>query len=183
VDVSPIGDGSVLVDQATPSSYPATYDINEGTYVSLEAVPASGYLFDHWSGDLSTTTNPTTILIDCKKSITANFSQVMHTLTIKLSGSGATTPTPGIHDYGEGTAVSITATPDDGWQFDGWTGDVADPASAATIVTLDSDKIVTANFSEITTTQVSWPLVGGVAGGLVLVGLLGVILIVRSRVS
>lgn len=62
------------MDQVALSSYPSAFTFNEGEYVSLEAVPASGYRFDNWSGAGQGTTNPTTIVIDCNKSITANFS-------------------------------------------------------------------------------------------------------------
>ena len=66
--------GSVTVNQTAPSSDSAAYTFKNGTHVRLEAVPAPGYLFDSWSGDLSGTANPTTIVVDCDKSITANFS-------------------------------------------------------------------------------------------------------------
>ena len=181
MDVGPNGDGTVKVEQSVPSSYPATYTFSSGTEVDLEAVPASGYLFNNWDGDLSGTPNPTTILINCNKSVTANFSQIMHPLALRLIGSGSTTPPVGVHDYAEGTAVSITATPDSGWQFDSWTGDVAEPSSATTTLTIDSDKTVTANFSRIVTSQVGWPLVGRVTAGLVLVGSLVILLIIRRR--
>jgi len=172
VDVSPSSGGTVKVDQTVASSYPAVYPFRNGTNVRLEAVPASGYLFNDWSGDLSHTTNPTTIVIDCDKRIIANFSQMM-TLTMAVSGTGSTNPAPGTYDYREGTVVSIEATTDTGWQFDSWTGDVSDTSSAVTTVTMDSDKTITANFS------VSWPLVGGVIGGVVLIVLLVVVLITR----
>jgi len=45
--------------------------------------------------------------------------------------------------------VSIASTPDSGWQFDSWTGDVADPDSASTTVAIKSDKTITVNFSQI----------------------------------
>ena len=118
MDVSPSG-GIVRVNGTAPSSYAFTSTFDEGTSVSLEAVPTSGYLFDNWTGNLSGSINPTTILIDCNKSITANFSQIVHTLTVQVSGSGSTTPTVGTHDYGEGTVVGVVATPASGWQFDG----------------------------------------------------------------
>jgi len=108
VNVSPSDGGIITVDQLTPDSYPATYAFENGTSVDLEAVPASGYFFESWSGKLSGTTNPATVVIDCNKSITANF-------------------------------------------------------------------------SPITTNQPSWPLVGGVIGGLVIVGLLVGFLMVKRR--
>jgi len=73
VDVSP-GGGTVKVNQAAPSSYPFTYTFDGGACVSVEAVPAFGYVFNNWSGDLSGTINPAIIVIDCDTSINANFS-------------------------------------------------------------------------------------------------------------
>jgi uncharacterized repeat protein (TIGR02543 family) len=130
-----------------------TSTFKNGVSVRLEAVPASGYRFDNWSGDLSgSNTNPTTIVMSCSKNITANFSQIMHTLTMQVSNSGSTTPEAGTYSYSEGTAVNITATPDSGWQFGGWTGDVTESSSSKTIVIINSAKTVTANFVQITHT-------------------------------
>ena len=72
-----------------------------------------------------------------------------YTLKIVVNGHGSTTPTAGTHTYIEGLRVSIKATPDSGWKFDGWTGDAADPALAETTVMMLSNKAVTANFSPI----------------------------------
>jgi uncharacterized repeat protein (TIGR02543 family) len=168
VDVSPSGSGTVEVNETTPSSYPSTSTFSSGTSVQVRAVSAAGYRFDNWSGDLSGTTNPTAIVISCNKTVTANFSQIMHTLTIQLSGSGSTTPERGIHSYSEGTIVNIIANADSGWQFDSWTGDVADPYSANTTVTIDSDKIATANFSQV---KPSWWLISGITAGVIIIGM------------
>lgn len=181
MNVKPSGNGTVKVEQAAPVIYPATYTFSSGTNVHLEAVPAPGFLFNSWSRDLSGTTNPTTVVMDCNKNIVANFSQIVHTLTIQLVGNGSTSPTRGTHDYSEGTLVSIRAVPDSGWQFDSWTGDVTDAKSATTKLIMNSDKTVTANFSQMMTPQTSWLSVGGIIGGLALVGLLIAFLIIRLR--
>ncbi len=73
MDVSPHG-GIIKVDQDASSSYPVTYTFKNGTNIRLEAVPAFGYRFNSWSGDLSGTDNPINIVIDCSKNIVANFS-------------------------------------------------------------------------------------------------------------
>ena len=73
--VSPSDGGTIKVDQIVPSSYPATFTFANGESVRLQAMPTSGYQFDGWSEDLSGTSNPTTIVIDCDKQVTANFSQ------------------------------------------------------------------------------------------------------------
>lgn len=178
MDVSPNDGGTVKIDQVAPSSYPTTHEFSSGANVSLEAVPASGYVFSNWSGDMSSETNPDVILIDCNKSIKANFSKtelpptvqangngstnptagtseynkskVVYPLTVKVNGNGSTTPAAGTSDYNEGQQVTVTAAPGDGWQFDGWTGDVAEPRSFKTTVIIDSAKTVTANFVQIT---------------------------------
>lgn len=73
--VSPSSSGIVNIDQIAPSAYPSTFTFNEGESINLEAVPAPGYRFDSWSGALSGSTNPVTIVMDCNKSITANFTR------------------------------------------------------------------------------------------------------------
>jgi len=175
VDVSPNGGGTVKVEQLVSSSYPVSYNFKSGENARLEAVPASVYRFDNWSGDLSGDTNPSTIVVDCDKNITANFSWVMYTLSMEASGRGSTTPVAGIHEYSEGTMVSVTATPDIGWQFDGWTGDVINPGSATTLLIIDSDKNVTAKFS------LDWSLLGISIISVVMIGLLVSVLIIRRR--
>ena len=179
MDVSPGDGGTVEVDQTASSSYPASFSINSGVSVHLEALPASGYRFDNWSGDLSDTANPTTIVINCNKTVTAEFSRITHTLTIKTNGSGSTTPAVGNHEYTERAVVDITAIPDSGWQFDGWSGDVADAGSANTKVTINSNKTVTAEFSQA---QPSWWLIVSIVVGVVIIGTI-IWLTVRSRTA
>lgn len=122
------------------------------TIVTLVASADSGYVFQNWTGDVGTIADAnsatTTITMTGDYAITANFSQIMHTLTMAVNGSGSAIPTEGSHDYAQGTVVNISATPASGWKFDNWTGDVADPNSASTSVTMDSSKAVTANFSQ-----------------------------------
>jgi len=49
----------------------ATYD--DGTVVTVTANPVFGWEFTSWSGDLSGTTNPTTITMNANKTVTATF--------------------------------------------------------------------------------------------------------------
>jgi len=71
------------------------------------------------------------------------------TLTMKVDGNGSTTPSVGRHTYDAGTEVDISAAADAGWEFDSWSGDVTNPSSSSTTVTVDADKSVVANFIEI----------------------------------
>jgi len=71
-----------------------------------------------------------------------------HTLTVAVDpvGGGTTDPAVGDHTYLVGTEVAITATANADYVFDHWEGDVADPDSATTTVTMDANKSVTAHF-------------------------------------
>jgi hypothetical protein len=69
-------------------------------------------------------------------------------LTILVSGSGTTSPSPGTRNYDIESNVNITAIPAEGWLFSNWTGLVLDTDSASTIVVMDGNKTITANFVE-----------------------------------
>jgi hypothetical protein len=73
VDVSPRGGGDVEVEGQMPHSYPATRTVTKGERVRLEAVPASGYYFISWDGDLTGNENPTEVMINTNTTIIAHF--------------------------------------------------------------------------------------------------------------
>jgi formylglycine-generating enzyme required for sulfatase activity len=66
LSTSVVGNGSITLD-------PAGGTYNDGTVVTVEALPDTGWAFDSWTGDLTGNTNPTTITMDTNKNITANF--------------------------------------------------------------------------------------------------------------
>ena len=135
--------------QGTTTPSPGTYTYDKGEEVTVTATPASDWKFDHWSGHASGTTTTVTITMDSDKTVTANFSKITYTLTMAANGTGTVDPTVGPHTYDLGTVVDIVATAGSGWQFVNWSGDVSDPFSVSTTVSMDSDKTVTANFSQI----------------------------------
>ncbi len=120
-----------------------------GTVVTVTATPGSGYTFSSWSGDLSGSTNPTTITMDGNKSITANFTQstTNYTLTTATSGTGSVTLSPSGGTYAAGTVVTVTATAGSGYTFSSWSGDLSGSTNPTTI-TMNSNKSITANFTQ-----------------------------------
>jgi uncharacterized repeat protein (TIGR02543 family) len=142
-----VGQGSITLN---PSG--GTY--SEGTVVTLTAVPDAGWQFSGWSGDLSGSTNPTTITMNSNKSVTATFTEVIlpqYDLTVNIVGQGTVSLNPPGGTYDEGTVVTLTANPDSGWQFDSWSGDLSGSTNPTTI-TMNSNKTVTATFTEVGTT-------------------------------
>lgn len=86
--ITPTGDGSVignyrtqyqLTIEVSPSgagtTIPASgiYWYDSGSNVSISAAPNTGYKFNSWSGDQKGSSNPTSIILDRAKSVTANF--------------------------------------------------------------------------------------------------------------
>ena len=92
----------------------------------------------------------------------------MVTITISSTvGGSVTTPGEGPRTYNEGTAVDLVATPDAGYQFVEWTGDVstiADVNVAATTITMHGDYSITANFEEIPPIQYDLTISSTVGG-------------------
>jgi Divergent InlB B-repeat domain/FlgD Ig-like domain/K319L-like, PKD domain/Calcineurin-like phosphoesterase len=73
---------------------------------------------------------------------------VQHTLTVNTVGSGSVALNPPGGTYNVGTEVTLTATPDAGFQFSGWSGDLTGSTNPATL-SMDSHKNVTATFTAI----------------------------------
>ena len=71
----------------------------------------------------------------------------MFALTTNVVGSGSIARSPDAATYADGTVVTLTATPDDGWTFEGWSGDASGTTNPTT-VTMDAAKTVTATFAE-----------------------------------
>ena len=153
--VSPSGGGTT-----NPAVGPHTYA--SGAVVAVTATPAAGYTFSSWSG-ACTGTGTCSVTMNANKTVTANFTAVNYTLTTAVSptGGGTTNPAVGPHTYASGTVVAVTATPAAGYAFSSWSG--ACTGTGTCSVTMNGNKTVTANFTQVNytlTTAVS-PSGGG----------------------
>jgi uncharacterized repeat protein (TIGR02543 family) len=138
VSVDPVAGGSVGVVPGAPYYY--------GTVVTLTASANPGYGFDHWSGDASGSNPVVTVTMTGDKSVVAHFSQVVYVLSVSVDpvAGGSVGVVPGAPYY-YGTVVTLTASANPGYGFDHWSGD-ASGTNPMTIVTMTSDKSVTAHF-------------------------------------
>lgn len=131
----------------------------QGAAVTLTATPDSGSTFAGWSGGGCSGISPCTVTMNSDQTVTATFNQSPHTLTVEKSGtgSGTVTSSPAGIDCGSscstssssfaaGTAVTLTATPDSGSAFAGWSGGGCSGTGPCT-VTMSSDQTVTATFN------------------------------------
>ena len=94
----------------------------------LNAVPANGYRFDHWS--TGSTDNPYTLTVTNGTVIVAYFEEIptpTYTVTVSADNPASGSVTGG-GVFEEGTTITITATPANGYRFDHWsTGSTANP--------------------------------------------------------
>ena len=128
-----------------PASGEHSYD--EGREVEITAVPDDGWSFSGWIGDVADSTSPTTnITVDEDMEFIAKFDPIIHTLTVNYDYDSKDISTAGPYQYMEGTVVDLIVSPEKGWKFDGWAGDVTDPQSGNTTVVMDSDKVIIARF-------------------------------------
>jgi len=120
---------------------------NHGEEVTLQPLPDTGYSFVNWSGDLTGSSNPATIIMDANKSVTANFTITVNTYTLNVTAdNGSVTKTPDQASYDNGTTVTLQATANTGYSFAGWSGDASGTSNPTTVV-MDGNKSVTANFT------------------------------------
>ncbi|MFN8538614.1 MAG: S8 family serine peptidase [Thermomicrobiales bacterium] len=141
-----------------------------GTVVEIAATPNGGFAFVNWTIDGSeiSTENPLALTLDRDRSAHATFAAApspgtTHQLTLTASAGGsATASAPG--PYTTGTRVTLTATPEQGFVFTGWTLDDA-PAGLANplVVTMNAAHVVRANFAAGRVLHLSWTQGGNVA--------------------
>ena len=134
--------GSGTVAGNTQSNY------LRGTTVNLSAEPAPSWEFLSWSGDASGTSSNISVVMDTNKSVTAQFRQLLFTLTVTTVGGGAVSGNTQ-SNYSRGTAVNLSAEPAPGWYFQSWTGDAGGTSRNASVV-VDRDKSVAARFAPLT---------------------------------
>ncbi|HSH20414.1 MAG TPA: malectin domain-containing carbohydrate-binding protein, partial [Draconibacterium sp.] len=128
---------------------PAGGNYEEGTVVTLTAVPNTGFTFNGWQGDLSGTENPKTVTMDTAKTVVAKFSNPNALKLTVNSINGSIQATPDQDSYFKGASVILVATPKEGYQFTEWEGDLTGSSNpVGFIITADMD--ITAVFSKIT---------------------------------
>ncbi|HYX07011.1 MAG TPA: malectin domain-containing carbohydrate-binding protein, partial [Bacteroidales bacterium] len=132
-------------------AYPAEGPYPAGSNVLLTAIPDTGFMFTSWNGDLTGSENPATLYMNADKNISATFAATnWYTLTTSATnGTISFDPEKGIYGYTEGTVVSLTASPDEGYSFTGWGGDLEGIETPSATILMNGDKNVIANFEKI----------------------------------
>jgi len=99
---------------------------NRGETATLTAIPNNQYwLFTDWSGDLTSADNPVSFVVDSNKTIWANFDSVcgppfVVVLVGHMFPSPAAGSVSGLGTYLCGETITLQATANEGYRFDGW---------------------------------------------------------------
>ena len=142
---------------------------SHGQTTTIATTPATGYSFTGWTGTgiADANASSTTVTATFSQTIIANFASSKHHLSLQSNPNGTgTLAGGGTYDYG--TDANVTATPAAGYVFSSWSGSsIADANSPTTIVSMTSDRNVTANFelASHVLTVMTEPSTGGSAIG------------------
>ncbi len=135
-NVVPVGSGTV--------SGAGTYEA--GANITVQAIPNTGYTFDHW--DDGSTQNPRSVTVTSDMSFTAYFIHNAYTITVNANPTNAGTVS-GSGSYYYGDYATLSATAYSGYEFVGWSdGSSENPHQ----VMVTGNATYTAIFSEVGTT-------------------------------
>lgn len=157
ITIDPSMSGNVAV---SPPPNCANNGYANNTELTLSAMPATGYGFSSWSGDLSGSNSPSTLLMDGDKSVTASFLPLAtcYQLSRTMSGNGIqpiATPSSSTGCssgwYKSGQMIDLTASPAQGWRVAGWSGTNNDGSTqlSNTVIMPPRNHLVSVRYTEI----------------------------------
>ena len=133
----------------TVSTEGGTYE--EGTNITITATANEGYRFIGWEGSESTNES-LTINLNSDQTIQALFELIpIYTLTVTTNEGGIVSTEGG--EYEEGTEVTITATANEGYRFDGWEGIDSNENTITLTVTSDTELTPLFNIANLSPTN------------------------------
>jgi hypothetical protein len=125
--------------------------------VTLTAVAATNWAFDHWSGALSGSENPAAVTMNGPRSVQAVFVPAAYPLTLSTPGGGSVTANgqsiAAATYYPTSSIVSLSATPSNGWSFLRWQGTVSGTANPLNI-SMNQAQDVQAIFGTVVSTNI-----------------------------
>lgn len=156
-------------------------------------------MFENWTGAVDgvadTTSSTIQVIMDKARTMTVNFAAPggLSTVTVEAVPSiggfvrvdtcfslTSDNTQPAISfQCARGTVVTVTAAPEEGYQFRGWKGDVVSKEEYL-ILTVNSDTTFTAEFAQPSRFPWGWTVLGGVVA-LLAVALAGILIRIRTR--
>ncbi len=141
--VATVGNGSGATSNNPPGS-----TFNYGTLVTVTATPNLGSSFAGWSLNCAIVGGNCVVTMTADTLVTATFTLNTYALTVATAGNGfgTTSNTPPGSTFNYGTVVTVTATPNPGSPFVGWSPNCT-PIGGNCVVTMTANTLVTATFT------------------------------------
>jgi uncharacterized delta-60 repeat protein len=139
---------SITVNQSvggTITLSPNNSSYYSGDSVTVTATPNAGYIFSSWGGDLTGSTNPTTITVSGNMSLSAVFTQIAYTVTLSEATGGSIALSSNQSSYHYGDSVTVTATANSGFSFSSWGGSLSGSVNPITI-SVSGNMTISASF-------------------------------------
>lgn len=115
-----------------------------GAFVSLSANPGKGAAFAGWSGDAFAGESEITLQMNDDRTVSAAFTPLAP-VRVTTRGGGLVVGLPLDGGLPLGTTTMLTAQPEPGWRFVGWSGDLSGLENPASLI-VDGAKSLTALF-------------------------------------
>ena len=152
-DGNPMAVNLNIVGTGTVTKQPdkAVYLCGEEVVLSASTVP--GWSFAGYSGDIVAEAPTTSVTIDAPQNVTATFTQDQYLLNVVIDNDGvggdqnAVTKSPNQATYVYGDVVQLTAVPQPGWSFVGWSGAVTGTSPTVSLTMFETET-VTARFEQ-----------------------------------
>ncbi|MCB0063200.1 MAG: hypothetical protein KDE19_13850, partial [Caldilineaceae bacterium] len=133
------GNGSIQVN-------PPKDSYSYGEEVELIANGSNGHVLERWGGDVSGTETPLRVKVTKDLSVTASFIiPAPSSVSASAQGNGQVKISPQKANYAYNELVTLTAIPDAGFQFTGWSGSLTGVQNPVT-VRMRNNITVTASF-------------------------------------
>ncbi|ALO36436.1 hypothetical protein CMT41_18070 [Colwellia sp. MT41] len=145
-------DGSLTCAAETDCSF----NIVENEAVVIKPLPAAGFIFTGWNGDC-TGSSSCELTMSAKHSLTANFIKIStgELLSLTISAGGSIVLADNLGEcfadcqlsFANKELLTLTATPETGYTFTGWSGDCTGDTTCQ--VTMTAAHSITTTFTEI----------------------------------
>lgn len=146
VNITQIGTGTITKQPDKPK-----YICGDEVQISASTIP--GWSFEGLTGDVNSTAPITNVTINAPKFVTATFTQDQYLLDVTIQNDGiggagnVVNKSPDQPTYVYGDQVQLTAVPEPGWKFVGWSGSVTGTNPTVSI-TMFKSEAVTARFEQ-----------------------------------
>jgi hypothetical protein len=161
-------------DGGTTSPAPGTYPHQQGESVSVTAVASTGYTFWRWLLNDVEYSGAEVIefaMPSMDSTLLAEFSEVQeYELVVTCSVGGTTNPPPTTYKYLPGEMVTVTAIPDEGYEFSRWILDGVEHLENPLSFQMHKDRSIRAEFHPVGGPPAWVPLLLLVGSGLVVFG-------------